>query len=72
MVSRINDEQVACFWREAQSSPVEELAPPAWSHFVLSIEGLECDAVFLRLRLQMSLEVLVKGPLVVLLEMSEP
>ena len=72
MVSRISDEQVACFWREAQSSSVEELAAPAWSHLVLILEVLECNPVLLRLRLQAPLEVLVKGPLVVLLEMSEP
>ena len=59
MVSRISDEQVACFWREAQSSSVEELAAPAWSHFVLSIEVLERNPVLEGLRLQVSLEVLV-------------
>ena len=64
MVSRISHEQVACFWREAQSSSAEELAVPAWSHFGFIIEVLECKPVLLRLRLQVSLEVLVKGPLV--------
>ena len=70
-VSRIRHEQVACFWRSAQAISVDELVAPAWSNAVLDIKVLERLAVLLGLNVQVVLQVLVQGPMFVLLEVCE-
>ena len=65
MVSRISYEQAACFWREAKACSVQVLASPPWHNFALSSQALERQSVLMRLGLQMFLEVLVGGELVV-------